>query len=342
MTSTAWRRSIPLALGIAVAAGLALWLAREVDLRELKRLLLNVRPWPLVLLAALPIFSSTARALRLHLVLQRKAGFVPCLHATNIGIMVNCLLPLRSGEICMAMLLGPRLPGGRTEALSRLFIDRLLDTLAVLAIFAASLPLVDQAQAGVLDSSHALWLIGAVAVMIVAATWIFCAQEPLVLRSVQTLARLLHCSADPWEQRAKAALDGLRALFQGHVFFVAGGLSVVAWGLVALTFHTSVAALFPPPPAACSMLAVSLIVLGLVIAPMPAGISTTHGAIVLAMGIFGVAPERALSVAILYHTVTTAVSLLMGGIGLWTTGMSFERLLNWTREGSAAGTPDSP
>jgi len=334
-----WLRAVPLALGIGLSAGIAVWLARSVDLDALAGVLRQARPGLVLLLVLLAVLSNLVRALRLHVVLQRRTGVRSTVHAYNIGIMVNCLLPLRSGDMCMALLLGPHLPGGRSEALSRLFVDRLFDILAVMAFFAATLPLLSQAQARPLAADGGLWLASAGLFGIIGAAWALCAFEPLALRCVRSLAQMLRRDTTLWESRASAVLVGVRSLFHGRVLLLGGGLSLLTWALVVLSLQAGMTALFAPPALACAMLAMCLTVLGLIVAPMPAGIGTTHGAIVLGLGIFGIGTEQALAFAILYHALTTAVSLLLGAISLWTCGFSLGALLRGAR---AAPQEESP
>jgi uncharacterized protein (TIRG00374 family) len=310
------RRFAPLGAGLAAVAAIAVWLGRTVEMSRLLDALGQARLGPLLLMAAAMVLSAALRALRLNVVLQNRGGFAHTFHANNIGQMVNCLLPLRSGEICTALLLGARLPGGRSEALSRLFVDRLLDVIAVLALFAVTLPLLDHARTGSLDTGHALLFGGAGVAAIIAGVWLLCAQEPLALRGVRWTGRLLGRETAHWEQRVAAALDGLRVLFRGRVLILAGGLSFGVWLLAALSIHIGIQGLFPSPGFICAVVTVCIIVLGLMVAPMPAGIGTTHGAIVLSLGLFGLGAEQALAFAVLYHAVATLVWLAMGLLSL--------------------------
>jgi len=338
MSARRLMRFAPLGLGLGALAALVVWLARTVNVDALAAALREARLWPLLLMAALAILAGALRALRLHVVLQRRDGFAHTFHANNVGNLMNCLLPLRSGEVGIALLMGPRLPGGHTEALSRLFVDRLLDALAVLALFAITLPLLDNARAGRLDSTQALLLGGGGAAALVAAMWLACMLEAWALRCVRLLMGALGRDAAPWERRLAAGLDGLRVLFRGRVLLPAGTLSLATWALTALAFHVGFATLFPSPGATCAMVAVCLTVLGLMVAPMPAGIGTTHGAIVLALGLFGIGAEQALAFAILYHALSTAVSLLLGLIGLRALGLRLLPLL----KGVFAARPAAP
>lgn len=336
-------RTGSLVLSLLVIAGLAFWLWRAVNLGELLRIIGTARPDMLALMVLLPVIANATRALRLHVVLQNKPGVLHTVHAYNVGAMVNCLLPLRSGELCMALLLGPHLPGGKTEALSRLFVDRFLDLLAVMALFAATALLLDQARVQAIAPGRALGYAGLGLALTAGTVWMLCAREPLVLRLIRALAGMLRREPESWASRSAAAIDGMRALFRGHVLARAVGLSLLAWTGITLNFHVGMAALFPPPGQACSMLAVSMTVFGLMVAPMPAGIGTTHGAIVLALGFFGVGAEQALAFAILYHAVSTAVSLLLGFIGLQALGLTLRPLLRGALStGATAPEPRGP
>jgi len=334
-------RLATLGTGLAVLAALGFWSARTVDLPLLLEIMHSARPWPVALMAALVMLFTSARALRLHLVLQRKGGLAHTFHASNIGQMVNCLLPLRSGEACMVLLLGPHLPGGRGEALSRVFVDRLLDLFAVLTLFGLAAPLLGQ-RAGLPNAGGALLLGGACGAAVLLLAWALRALEVPALRSLRRAADALGFDAQTWERRAANAMLGLGALLRPGTMFAGGALSLVAWGLVALGVNVGMEALFPSPGFACAILAVSLMVLGLMIAPLPAGLGTTHGAIVLALGVCGIAPEPALAFAILYHAASTVSSLLLGILGLWRLDLSLGALLRLMRaetRNSGGGAP---
>jgi uncharacterized protein (TIRG00374 family) len=319
-------RFAPLGLGLAALAGIVVWLGRSVDFLAVAEALRQANPGPLLLMTGMIAIFGAARALRLHVVLQGAGGFLHTYHVNNIGLMVNSLLPLRSGELCMALLLGAHLPGGRAEALSRIFVDRLLDALAVFALFAATAPLLgDRTQT--LNTGRALLLCGTGVAAAIAAVWLACDSENMIVRGVSALARAAGRDEEPWKSRSHNVLHGLRALFHGRLILIAGTLSLALWGMHVLVMLTGMSALFPPPGFSCAMLAVALTILGLALAPTPAGIGTTYGAIVLALGFFGVEPSQALAFAILYHAANTMLSLALGMTGLWALGLRLPLLL---------------
>lgn len=321
------RRVIPLALGVCVALGLALWLSRNVDILELRRLIGAVPLWLIVLLALMPMLSAVLRGVRLHLLLQHRTDYLTCLHATNVGNMINCLLPFRSGEICICVLLGAQLPGGQVEAFSRIFIDRVFDICAVLMLFMVALSTVNTHFIQSIGLSSSIWALVAVLVSIIAIVLAICVFRAHLFRLLVGITRVFPGTSAAWSMGPRAALQNLHTLFTGRVLLAAFAVSLAVWAIAVLTFHISVAALVAPLPIASSIIVICLIVFGLMVAPMPAGISTTHGAIVLTLGAFGVPPASALSVALLYHTLSTAMLILLGWTSLWAMGVSLRRLL---------------
>lgn len=334
-------RLAPTALGLAVLVGIVNWLQRTVDFAAVGVAMSQARRGPLLLMLALTVLFGFLRALRLHVVLQSDGSYLRTYHVSNLGLLVNCLLPLRSGEMCMALLLGDRLPGGRSEALSRLFVDRLLDAITVFALFAATVPLLGDRSPVALNPERALSLGGAAVAAAIAAVWIACASEGLLVRSVGALARAVGQPDAPWKARASNVLNGLRALFHVRMILVAAGLSLAVWGIHVMALFAGMSALFPQPDLSWAMLGVVLTVLGLAVAPMPAGIGTTHGAIVLALGVFGVAPAQALAFAILYHAACTTLWVLLGMLGLWSLNIRLTTLLQGIGKFRATGSRPS-
>lgn len=329
-----------LGFSLLVLAGLGYALLRSVDVGRLVELCASARPGLLLAMVLLHLCSNGLRALRLHVILHGKPGLVHTIHVYNVGILVNCLLPLRAGELCMALLLGPRLAGGRSNALSRLFVDRLLDVLTVMALFLGTIWAVGGGRSAAVAPGRALALGVLSLVLVVALMFLVCACEHFLLRLARFLVgRVLRRDPRPWEARVLAGVDGMRTLFRGRILARAGGLSLLCWFAVVLTYQAGMSALFPSPGLESAVLAVCLTVLGLLVAPMPAGVGTTHGAIVLALGLFGIAPEQALAFAVLFHGLTTLVSILIGIVSVQRLGLRLGGVLRLAR--NPAQTPET-
>lgn len=325
MTARAWLRTLLL---LAALAGLLAWLLPAGTLQELPAILGAARPLPL-LLAALSLLASVfLRALRLHVLLARGKGYADTLLAHNVGAMVNCLLPLRSGELCMAMLLGRRLPGGAGEALARLFVDRLLDFLVLAALSGAALLAGGPAEA--FGMAPGRLLAGALLLFLLAlgATWLVCSRRQGVLRLLEGLiAGRLGRDAAPWLERAGGVIDGARSLLDWRRLLAATGLSAAGWLVLGLNLHWCMETATPAPALPAALLGLGAITAGLIAAPLPSGLGATHGAIVLAYGLYGVGAGPALAGAVIYHAMGTAAALLLGFLSLQRLGLSLGTLL---------------
>lgn len=326
---------------LLLALCLVLWflLPRPPELARLPGIIAATDPLFLGLMLLLIGTSASLRALRLHIIMQGGQSLAGTFHIANVGTMANSVLPLRAGEFCMAALLAKTLPGGAAEALSKLLADRLLDLLTVGGFFIATLSLLipsehaAQGNAGAVIST-ALALAG-----IVTALALVIACGPRLAERIRTTGRRLGKNLDPLAATLDAAVEGLRSLFRKGVFLRAAGLSLCIWGVVSLSFLAGMLMLGLPGNYACAVLAMCFTIAGLITVPAPAGLGSVHGAIVIALTLFAVPFEQALAFAIIYHALTTAVSIVLGLIGLKSLKLDFGGLRRLARTGRAS--PDA-
>lgn len=321
-------RSWPLiaALLCVLGAGALLLLPRAPELSRLPNILASANPDMLALMLVAITFGHCLRALRLHTILQSGGAFERTFHICNIGAMTNALLPLRAGEFCMAALLARDQPRGAAEALSKLLADRLMDLLAIAVYFLGALLLVipadHAAQGGVAGAVSVLVALGGVAGLLLLALTFEDALAALLL----SLGKRLGWNLAPLVATLRAGDEGLRSLLRGGVLLRAMGLSLAAWLSIAGGYWAALRMLNINAPAACAVIAMGFTVLGLVTAPAPAGLGTIHGAIVIALTLFGVDFERSLTYAITYHALSTGLNIGFGLIGLKRLDMNFKEI----------------
>jgi len=323
---------------LLLALCLALWflLPRPPELDQLPGIIASTNTFLLGLLFLLLILNTILRALRLHIIIQGGQPLSRTFHIANVGTMANSLLPLRAGEFCMAALLAKQLPGGAAEALSKLLADRLLDILTVGGFFLAALLLLipsghaAQGNAGTALST-ALALVG-----VMAALALVIACGPWLAERIRVVGRRMDKNLEPLAATLHAAVEGLRSLFRKGIFLRALGLSLVIWLVVSLSFLTGMLMLDLPGSYACAVLAMCFTIAGLITVPLPAGLGSIHGAIVIALSLFAVPFEQALAFAIVYHALTTAVSILLGLLGLKSLKLNFSGLKRLATTGHSA------
>ena len=145
----------------------------------------------------------------------------------------------------------------------------------------------------------------------------------------------------PWdslEGRIRSGIAGLDVLFRPRELFLLLLRSLLIWTLIAASYHFGMAALFTPPAFQAALLAMCLTVVGLMAVAAPAGIGAVHGAIVLALSLFGVPVDQGLAFALLYHALVTTLNVALGLVGTHALGLRPGRLLRL----SARRGADSP
>lgn len=329
MTVSCRRAAVLAALLLCVLAALAFAHGEAAQLSQLPGVLASTRLGPLALMIALSVLFNAVRVLRLKRILGI-GGFWSIFHISYAGFLANVLLPLRAGEICMAALLAPQLPGRGAEALSKLLVDRLLDLLAVATLFLVTLflliPADHTARGEIGSAAAALAALGGV----VAGLFAVLAFEDQLCAAASRLGRLLGRDPKPLEDTLRAGASGLRSLLARGVLPQALGLSLLAWMLAAGAYLACMPALNLSPQPAAALLALCFTVFGLMAMPLPGGLGAAHGAIVVALSLFDIPFPQALAYAIVYHAITTGMTVLLGAWSLRRLGLSIAALRNKT------------
>lgn len=231
-----------------------------------------------------------------------------------VGFATNNLLPARLGEIARVYLMGRRTGTRKTFLLASIFLERIFDGLALVAVIVALSAVVHLPGWGqeVELASTALFVGVAVGVAIL----LF--RHDLAARLVAIGARLLP------SRFAKLALSafnsfvhGLGAMRRPNVLVGTVLLSFAVWGIEWAAYYF-VASAFPlglssiDLAAACAFLLV-VVNLGIMLPAMPGYVGTFQFFAVASLAVWSVPKEQALAVAIVAHATQY---LLVTAIGL--------------------------
>lgn len=322
-------------IGLAASAASIAFLAREADPRAVWGALASSDPlWVLVCLATVPT-AMALKVARWQLLLPGRASFGGLHAALYIGYFVSTIVPLRLGELARVYLAGQWLALAKAHVLATVFIEKLLDV-AVLVLFLAGLllatPLPGWAQAAALPSALLIvigvaGLAGAIAVGPRAVASI----ARLELR-LPVLARL-HLA-----EHAEQFLDGTATIRRPKRLLAIGLWSLAIWLVALLTVYAAVRAPGIEAPLAAALLALVVTNLGMAVPSAPAYLGVFHGLVVLALGVFGVDPSRALGAAIILHACVYGPFVLGGLIALWRADRGRARLPGGVRDVLAKST----
>jgi glycosyltransferase 2 family protein len=293
---------------------------RSVNLTDVWAETRRASPWPLLLAVVLTGVNYAIRALRWQYLLAPigKTHFSTAFRTTVIGFAASFLLPARAGEVIRPYLLARREGLNATAAFATIILERLLDLITVLLLFAW---FVLTAAPDVVSGDPALFArvkLGGLMAAGVAATGLtllfVLAGHPermgrIALGIERVLpARLARIVAGFVETFAQ----GLAVMRQPGRMVISLALSLPLWlaisggiWLTSQAFHIT----FPFP---ASFLVATILVVGVAV-PTPGAVGGFHLAYQIAVGVFFDAPaDRAVGAAIVLHAISFVPATLLG------------------------------
>jgi uncharacterized membrane protein YbhN (UPF0104 family) len=276
--------------------------------------------WPLALAVVVTILNYVVRAVRWQYLLAPigKTHFATAFRTTVIGFAATFLLPARAGEVIRPYLLARREGLNATAAFATIILERLLDLITVLFLFACFVLTAapnsvggDPAQfarvkfGGLAAAGAALG--GAIVLFVLAGHPERMGRLALSLERVLP-AKLAHIVA----RFVETFSQGLAVMRQPRRMLIAFVLSVPLWLAIATgiwltsqAFHITFA--FP-----ASFLVTTLLVVGVAV-PTPGAVGGFHLAYQIAAEVFFGAPaDRAVGAAIVLHAVSFVPVTLLG------------------------------
>lgn len=290
------RRLAKILLGLAVSAGLLVYLFRDVDLRDVGRRIIDTHWGLLAASIALNLVALWTRSRRWRYLFPPGSGVSHLLAGVVIGYTGNNLLPLRAGEALRAYVIARR--GQRIwTTVATIVVERVLDGLAVGLILLYLLVWVSIPRE--LGWGVAVFL-GAEAVLLTLVA--FMAGAPDLTR------RLVHAvlvRPAGLARRVSRVLDtfneGLRGIRTPRHAVPIVAWSVANWMLWALSMWAALHATRLPLPFIAAWTVLAFVALGVSLPSSPGFAGVVQAAVVLALALFGIPRAEALSVSLVYH-----------------------------------------
>jgi len=313
-----WR----LLVGIVISFAALALILKDVSLPGLMQQLAKGHYVWMIPNAAALLLGMWGRAVRWHILLNRRLPVLRAFNILNAGNLLNNVLPLRLGEFAKVYMASRNSPVTIMQSLSTVLIERLLDVLTVFVMLLLVLPHLPKGGVIVAAAQIAasLALLAIVGLLVAAA---FRERTMGMVRSAA--ARLPARMQEQVVRRFDDFLEGASAA-RGKALIAAIGWSVVTWIGFGLSCYTSTLAFVPDAPWYVGGFVNCAIVLGLTIPSAPAGAGLYEAAAVAALVVFGVSNETALASALVLHLSTFAIAAVLGVIGLDREGESFKHL----------------
>jgi uncharacterized membrane protein YbhN (UPF0104 family) len=340
--------------GALAAVLLLAFFFRGMDWPALGRVLAEARLVPLVGLVAVTVLIYFVRGWRWGWLLQPlgRVGLVDLFSATMVGFASGLLIP-RAGELLRPWLVSRRYPIAFSAGLATIILERLVDMITVLVLFAIYLFVlpVPAAQAegrvlfefwqlrptamGFITAGGAVAIVAVVAVLAVLAA--LHGNPGGVIGWLEArLARAPRFISGPLGKVLHSFTDGL-AVLRAPLPHLAGigGQSLLVWLLIALGFHLNHLAFGIELPFHATFLLIAFLVVGVAI-PTPGMVGGFHAFYLIALAdVFGVERERAAAAGIAAHALSNLPVLVLGLALLGREGLSLGRVAQVARDGQA-------
>jgi uncharacterized protein (TIRG00374 family) len=287
---------VKVALGLAVSAGLLVYLFWRVDFATLASRLASTHWGWFAVAVALQIAALWLRALRWHYLFPPGARPTHLFRAVMIAYMGNNVLPLRAGEVLRVYVPSRHGQSFWTVA-GTVVVERVLDGVAIGVMLAAVFLLMPVPRelewAALVFLSADLALIVALAAVIAAPA----AAERFVTGLVRRWPAL--------ERRAHGLLaplfEGLAGIRTPRHWAPIIGHSVAIWLTVAVAIWAAFRAAHLMLPLGAAWTALAFVGLGISLPSSPGFAGVVQAAVVVALGLFGVDRSEALAASIVMH-----------------------------------------
>jgi uncharacterized protein (TIRG00374 family) len=314
-------------IGVAISLAAIVWAARGVDWPAFRASLADA-DWRLLAAAFVlaPVVNILIRAVRWRILLSPVASpsLAACTSATAIGLMANNVLPARIGEFVRAWALGRRARVPTATAFSGLFLERMMDGFALVAIM-LGLTWVEPLPDWVDTTIRVAFFIfaGFLAFQILLA-----ARPSAFVSFARKITQRLAGGRfeEPVERALVTFADGFRLLRRPDLVAVSFLLAVGQWSAIALTYWVGFAAFHLPVGYAAAVFTTCVTALGVSIPSSPGFVGTFQAFAVEALAVFGVDRTAAFGFAVGYQAVSYVAVTAVGLFAFVRAGWSWRDL----------------
>jgi uncharacterized protein (TIRG00374 family) len=296
-----------------------------IEPREIAAALRTAR-YEYVLLSGLGIIAFLVlRAVRWRFMLSNDAPYSTIFHIQNIGYMLTNLLPLRLGDVGRAVLIGNVPPITVARGISTMVIERVLDMLFIVTLLPFTLSQVERLPSWMQTGAalSGFLALAAIVLLIIAAN-----QRPRTLRLTQTILERLRLQRfAPWLHHLDSLLAGLSSLTRLRDGLILLLLSVLVWLPILAAYHFTMQAVGLQPTLAMSGFVVCAAALSVALPSSPGQVGVFHAGVIAALQVLGQPAAESASFAFIYHALNVVLMLLLGAIGIVSTGATFKQVV---------------
>ena len=320
-------------ISLAVSLGIVVYLLAKLDWPTVWTYLQQVKLWTLPLLIAALGPMIWMRAMRWRLILPNpEALSVPRLmDATIIGFFASFVLPLRAGEIIRPWVVSRWQPVKFTSALASIMIERLSDSVCLLALMLITLSRVPEVPPVILAGARALAVLTGVLIVMV----VLCYALPGRMERFfhwfigAVIGRFAPGAAERANGMVNEYFAGLRVISGIGQLVTVMAWSAAMWLLLAGWYWALVWAFGGEtvPSLWVGMTLNVMIALAVAAPSAPGFIGTFQVGCILALStVHGYSKEFAMAYSVIGHLLQTLFNIAAGLFVLHARGMKFHQL----------------
>ena len=328
---------------IVAATGGLLWLFfRNVNLKEAWAAVTRAHLGLIVAAIAVTFLTYLLRAIRWRVLLQPlgPVRLTTAFRTTVIGFTLIFLLPGRVGEVIRPYLLAKHEALKAPATFATVIIERLLDVVTVLLLFAVALPLagVDAGpQVRFIGTMSAVGSVGALVMLFVFAGH----PEKLGQWAGRLGRRLPRKMSDALARIVQTFVEGLAVMRSPGHLAAAAAWSIVVWLSIGLGIWLTSHAFDLTVTFVGAFIVVGYLAVGVSL-PTPGGAGGFHVLYKVALTtFFGADPDVAAAAAIVLHAVSFIPVTIVGLVFMWQDGLTLGGLKKMRAEAQAAEQPDA-
>jgi glycosyltransferase 2 family protein len=273
------------------------------------------------LAVAITILGSYLRALRwirLYYPMDKDLRAWQMWGISLIGQMLNIIFPWRVGELARIALAGEIEKRSKTQTLATLGIEKIFDTLMLLAIL-LSIPLfialpdwLEESRSGLAITS--VILLSAAVVLLISRRWLL-----VIVQKIPGLRENVF-------EHLQLALKSLDVVKRWDLHVALQALSIAVWFLGGLTNYLVLIALNLPLAFISAFVLLAVLQVGGLVPGAPGRVGVFQYLCILTLALFGVDKGVGLTYGILLYIVAYAPPLILGVFFLWWDGINLRRI----------------
>lgn len=298
----------------------------SIDVAASLRATLDAKPFYVMMALAASIGFMVVKTWRWKVILT-PIGDIPVsklLAAVCAGTAVN-LIVSHAGEFVRAATIGRRHGLPTSALLGSIAIERLFDTVAVLAFLGVLALSTESLPSVVLSASYAAALIVAVTF---AAVVVALLSTEATLRLVEhSLAFLSAHFRNKILWHLRSAIEGLGAMRDARLLHSVILLSLLQWACILVGIFASVRSMGLTTDAVSAIAVLILLVVGLTLPAAPANVGTTQLGFTIGLAAFHVSAPDAFAASVIYTLFVLVPMMVMGVVTFSRTGLGWRSIL---------------